>query len=149
MTIEEAIEQKRPFKDEFQRALVNLMYTSNYMRDKMKGVMKPFDITNQQYNVLRILRGAGEPISTSIIRKRLLDKMSDASRIVERLVQKGFVVRTTCPSDKRLVDVSISEDGLALLAKIDIVQEEVENWVGGLSEEEAKSLNNLLDKIRM
>lgn len=149
MTIEEAIEQKRPFKNELQRGLVNLMYTSNYIRDKMRHHMKPYDITTQQYNVLRILRGAGKPISTSVIRKRLLDKMSDASRMVDRLVQKGFVERATCSSDKRLVDVSITEEGRALLAKIDTAQESLGSAMGALTEEEAKYLNDLLDKIRM
>ena len=106
MTIEEAIKQKKPFPNQHQRAVVNLIFTTNQIREKIKKTLKPFGITLQQYNVLRILRGAGEPITTSVIRERLLDKMADTSRMVDRLFQKGLVNRAVCPSDKRLVDVS-------------------------------------------
>lgn len=148
MTIEEAIEQKRPFKDEYQRAMVNLIYTANYVRDNIKQHLKKHGITHQQYNVLRILKGAGKPISTSVIRKRLLDKMSDTSRIVERMVQKDLVKRITCPSDKRLVDVTITETGLKVLSQIDLQNMNLTDWFGDLPEKEARELNRLLDKIR-
>lgn len=148
MTIEQAIQQKIPFSNEWQRAMVNLIYTANWVNDQLKLNLKQFDITPQQYNVMRILRGAGKPISTSDIRDRLLDKMSDASRMVDRLCQKGWVVRTTCPNDKRLVDVKLTDEGTLLLLDIDNQLKNIETPLIKLSSEEANTLNILLDKAR-
>lgn len=148
MKIEEAIKQKRPFRNMHQKAVVNLIYTTNWLTDRLREHLKPFDITVQQYNVLRILRGASKPISTSDIRERLLDKMSDTSRMVDRLCQKGLVIRSVCPSDKRLVDVTLSDAGEKLLADLDGMNNELDNILGSLSEEEARQLSDLLDKIR-
>jgi DNA-binding MarR family transcriptional regulator len=148
MKIEEAINQKK-FKNEFQKATVNLIYTHNWINNKFKKFLKTFDITQQQFNVLRILRGQfPEPISTSTIRSRMLDKMSDASRIVDRLCKKGLVERQVCPTDKRLVDVIINEKGLELLSEIDEYQEEMDFAKNGLTAEEALQLSDLLDKMR-
>lgn len=148
MKIEEAINQKK-FKNEFQKATVNLVYTHNWVNNKFKKFLKTFGITQQQFNVLRILRGQfPEPISTSTIRKRMLDKMSDASRIVDRLYKKGLVERQVCPTDKRLVDVIINEKGLGLLSEIDEHQEEMDFAKNGLTAEEALQLSDLLDKMR-
>jgi DNA-binding MarR family transcriptional regulator len=148
MRIEEAIQQSR-FKDEWHKATVNLMYTNNWLVDKIKSALKKEGVTMQQYNVLRILRGSHpRPISTASIRDRMLDKMSDASRIVDRLVKKGWVERSTCEQDKRLVDVVITQQGLDLLAQIDRDRSEIELVLSQLSEEEAQTLNQLLDKIR-
>ncbi|MFT4760635.1 MAG: DNA-binding MarR family transcriptional regulator [Paraglaciecola sp.] len=149
MQIEDAIKQKKPFKNERHRAIINLLYTTNMVRDRNKSILKEFGLTMQQYNVLRILRGAGKPISTRIIRQRLLDKMADASRLVDRITQKNLVERTSCANDKRLVDVSLSEEGEALLLKIDNKHPEMYDLLGSLTEEEAKILNNLLDKVRL
>ncbi len=148
MKIEEAIRQKRPFRNPAQRVVVNLIYTSNWLTDHLREHLKPFGITMQQYNVLRILRGAGKPISTSDIRERLLDKMADTSRMVDRLCQKGLVVRNACPSDKRLVDVTLSEAGEKLLAELDQYDSQMDQVVANLSEEEAIQLSELLDKLR-
>lgn len=148
MKIEEAIKQKRPFRNMHQKAVVNLIYTTNWLTDRLREHLKPFDITVQQYNVLRILRGANKPISTSDIRERLLDKMSDTSRMVDRLCQKGLVIRTVCPGDKRLVDVTLSEAGAEVLAVLDRSNDEMDSILGELSEEDAKLLSDLLDKIR-
>jgi len=148
MKIEEAINQKK-FKNEWQKATVNLIYTHNWVNGKFKKFLKSYGITHQQFNVLRILRGQfPEPISTSIIRKRMLDKMSDASRIVDRLCKKGLVERQTCPTDKRLVDVIINEEGLKLLSEIDMHQDKIDIAKNGLTEEEAALLSDLLDKMR-
>jgi len=114
----------------------------------MKKVFDNEDITAQQYNILRILRGAGKPISTLQIRERMLDKMSDTSRIVDRLVLKGLAQKSTCKDDKRLVDVSISSKGKKLLEKIDRYDNEMDAIFGNLTEAEAKIFNKLLDKIR-
>ena len=148
MNIEEAIQQKKPFKSPWQRATVNLMFTNNWVVNQIKSQLKPYGITLQQYNVLRILRGAGQPISTSIIRERLLDKMADSSRMVDRLYQKGLVDRKACPNDKRLVDVSLSPKGLNFLEDYDKKTEEMDEILNRLTKEEAVVLNNLLDKIR-
>lgn len=148
MKIEEAIRQKKPFRNAYQRAVVNLIYTTNWLTDNLRMHLKPFGITMQQYNVLRILRGAGKPISTSDIRERLLDKMADTSRMVDRLCQKGLVERSTCHNDKRLVDVKLSDKGGQLLDQIDAQNHSMDDLIRLLSEEEANQLSELLDKIR-
>ena len=148
MKIEEAINQTKPFRNDRHRAMVNLIYTHNWMVDQLRAKIKPHGITMQQYNVLRVLRGAGEPISTSVIRERLLDKMADTSRMVHRLAQKDLVVRRECVHDKRLVDVSLSKEGYALLEQLDELNQSMDRICDGLSENEAAQLSNLLDKLR-
>ena len=147
MSLEKDISQAS-FRNDYQKAIINLIYTYNWMNEKMKKVFDKEDITAQQYNILRILRGAGKPISTLQIRERMLDKMSDTSRIVDRLVLKGLAQKNTCKNDKRLVDVSISAKGKKLLEKIDQHEKDMDAFFGNLSETEAKTLNKLLDKIR-
>ena len=111
-------------------------------------MLDPDDITPQQYNILRILRGSQQPLSTLQIRSRMLDKMSDTSRIVERLLKKGLVEKKVCSADKRLVDVSISKKGLSLLDKLDKKNADIDELMRNLTEAEANTLNKLLDKIR-
>ena len=148
MKLEDAIHQQK-FLHEWQKSIINIIYTNNWMVGQIKASLKSFGITLQQYNVLRILRGQHpKPITTSTIRERMLDKMSDASRIVDRLNKKGLVIRSTCPTDKRLVDVVISEKGLQLLNTISAHTNQLENITSNLTEEEARTLNQLLDKIR-
>jgi DNA-binding MarR family transcriptional regulator len=147
MGIEKDISQTT-FRNEYQKAIINIVYTFNWMNEKMKKVLDKEDITSQQFNILRILRGAGKPISTLQIRERMLDKMSDTSRIVDRLVLKGLAKKTICANDKRLVDVSISTKGKTLLEKIDLYEKDMDAILGNLSDAEAKTLNKLLDKIR-
>lgn len=148
MKIEEAIQQRKPFRNSRQKAIINMIFTTNWVTDRIKTLLKPHGITMQQYNVLRILRGAGEPISTSEIRARMLDKMSDTSRMVDRLYQKGLVLRSPCADDKRLVDVRLSGEGQQLIDKLDCLDSEIDRVLGRLSETEADQLSNLLDKIR-
>ena len=147
MSLEKDISQ-RSFRNEYQKGIVNLIYTYNWMNEKMKIIFDKADMTGQQYNILRILRGAGKPISTLQIRERMLDKMSDTSRIVDRLVLKGLAKKGVCKDDKRLVDVSISIKGKVILEKIDQSNTDMDAIFGSLSESEARSLNKLLDKIR-
>ena len=149
MKLEQAIKQFE-FESRGQRLGVNLIFTSNWVQERQKSYFSKFGITQQQYNVLRILRGNyPKPYSTSDIRERMLDKMSDASRIVERLVKKDLVVRKINKKDKRLVDVTISDSGLDLLEKID---KTIENFVqkpfSNLTEKEQEILDSLLDKVR-
>ena len=147
MSIEKEINQER-FINEYQKSVINLIYTSNWINERIKGFLDRFDITSQQFNILRILRGAGEPLSTLKIRQRMLDKMSDTSRIVDRLVKKGLATKVLCKTDKRLVDVTITDKGRKLLEDLDKFQDEMDGILKNLSTEEASSLNNLLDKIR-
>ncbi|MEJ7736133.1 MAG: MarR family transcriptional regulator [Chitinophagaceae bacterium] len=147
MSIEVEINQKQ-FRNEYQKSVINLIYTYNWMTEKSKSILDRFDVTAQQFNILRILRGAGEPLSTLQIRQRMLDRMSDTSRIVDRMVKKGLVKKVVCRTDKRLVDVTISDKGKSLLEKMDEYQEELDGILKNLSESEAQMLNKLLDKIR-
>lgn len=146
--IEEAIQQKE-FKDPFNKAVVNLLYTHSYLVTAQNGLFKPYDISPEQYNVLRILRGQnGNPTTVSSIQDRMLNKMSNASRLVEKLKTKGWVKRTECPSDRRQVDVLITDEGLELLQTLERLVEESNVRAVNLSQEEAVQLNELLDKLR-
>lgn len=147
MGIEKDIQQQA-FRNEYQKATVNIFYSANWLQEKIRIFFDAEDITPQQYNILRILRGSKQPLSTLQIRERMLDKMSDTSRIVERLLKKGLVEKKICPSDKRMVDVVISRKGAALLEKLDRRNDEMDNLIRRLSIEEAKTLNILLDKMR-
>lgn len=148
MGIEKDIHQNS-FQDTKQKALVNLLFTYGWAIEKIKEFLSREDITHQQFNILRILRGTyPKPLSTLQIRERMLDKASDTSRIVDRLLLKGLVEKHTCPKDKRLVDVTISEKGKALLQRLDDASEKMEAATGNLTEEEAGQLSSLLDKMR-
>jgi DNA-binding MarR family transcriptional regulator len=147
MSIENDIQQAK-FRNEYHKVSVNLIYTSNWLMEKNKQFFDNADITPQQFNILRILRGAGTPLSTLQIRQRMLDKMSDTSRIVDRLVKKELVKKVICKTDRRLVDVTITEKGLSLLEGLDGFNNDMDASVGNLTEEEAVILNGLLDKMR-
>lgn len=147
MGLESDINQAK-FANEHQKAVVNIIYTHNWVMERMKQIFETEDLTSQQFNILRILRGAREPLSICVIRERMLDRMSDASRIVDRLIKKNLVKKTVNKFDKRLVSVTISPRGLTLLKKLDDRSEEMNALSGKLSPAEAKTLNKLLDKIR-
>jgi DNA-binding MarR family transcriptional regulator len=149
MKLEEAIQQF-DFTSEEHKLILNLIYTCNIFKENQKSFFKDYDITQQQYNVLRILRGKHpEPYTTSQIRERMLDKMSDASRIVDRLVKKKLVTRRIKREDKRLVDVLISEKGIDLLGRMDKPLEKyMKKTFAGLSKKDMDQFNKLLDKIR-
>jgi len=147
MGIDQDIQTK--FRNEYQRAVVNIIYTYNWMTEKTKEIFAEADITQQQFNILRILRGSlPNPLSTLQIRERMLDKMSDTSRIVDRLIAKGLVKKGTCKTDRRLVDVIITDKGKKVLEKLDARQDEMDNVIGNLSKKEAVILSELLDKLR-
>lgn len=150
MSIETDIKQTTPFKTPYHRVLVNLIYTSNWVADSQMRLLKPFGLTLQQYNVLRILRGQyPNPVKVSDITERMLDKMSNASRLVDKLVAKQLVLRTECPSDRRAVDVVITDPGMALLKRLDVHQSEWDEVRGSkLTEAEAVHLSQLLDRLR-
>jgi DNA-binding MarR family transcriptional regulator len=147
MSLEKDIYQQN-FRNERHKAIVNLIYTFNWVRDRMQDILSSQDLTMQQYNILRILRGAGQPLSTLQIRERMLDKMSDTSRIVDRLILKELVEKKVCSRDKRLVDVVITHKGLQMLQMMDEQDHKMDSLLSNLSEEEAGHLNTLLDGIR-
>lgn len=148
MGIDSDIRQSK-FRSEHQKASINLVYTYGWVSERSREIFATEDITSQQFNILRILRGSDpEPLSTLQIRERMLDKMSDTSRIVDRLVVKGFVKKGTCKKDRRLVDVMITDKGKALLERLDKREDELDNILGSLTTEEAATLSYLLDKIR-
>ena len=148
MGIEKDIHQVS-FVSTKQKAMVNILYTYGWLLEKIKTFLAKSGITHQQFNILRILRGSfPKPLSTLQIRERMLDKMSDTSRIVDRLVAKDLVKKTTCPTDKRLVDVVITEKGRELLKSIDGEAELVDEMMKGVSENDAEMLSSLLDRLR-
>ena len=148
MGIEKDIHQEK-FTSDRQKAMLNIMFTYGWIMERIRDFLASEDITHQQYNILRILRGAHpQPLSTLQIRERMLDKMSDTSRIVDRLIVKGLVKKNTCVQDKRLVDVTITDKGQKLLKKLDAQAGEMENIMGSLSEKDAEMLSLLLDKLR-
>lgn len=148
MALEQEIQQAI-FKSEGQKAMINIIYTYHWLTEHLKEILATEDITLQQYNILRILRGSDpKPLSTLTIRERMLDKMSDTSRIVDRLLLKGFVAKKMCSVDKRLVDINITEDGKKMLLRIDARENEMNAITNNLSEDESKLLSSLLDKLR-
>ncbi|MES2133575.1 MAG: MarR family transcriptional regulator [Bacteroidota bacterium] len=149
MKLEEEIQQKK-FKSENQKLAINLTYTHNWLNSLYSSFFKKkSDITIQQFNVLRILRGQyPNPCSIKLIKERMLDRMSDASRIVDKLKAKGLLHRKECPMDRRSVDIIITDKGLELLTSLDNIDENFKDVFSSLTPEEMVTLNHLLDKLR-
>jgi DNA-binding MarR family transcriptional regulator len=148
MGIEQDIQQIRKFRNEHHKTVVNLIFTHNWVTEQLKQFLEKEDLTLQQYNILRILRGSDQPLSTLQIRERMLDKMSDTSRIVDRLIAKGLVKKAISKRDKRLVDVTLTARGKKLMEKLDSAQSFIDGVMQNISEQEARELNCLLDKVR-
>jgi DNA-binding MarR family transcriptional regulator len=148
MLLEKEIQQKS-FKSPEQKLAVNLLYTSNWLNYQYQQHFKNYDITIQQFNVLRILRGQHPNYCTlKLIKERMLDRMSDASRIVDKLVEKKYVVRHQCPSDRRSVNLLIDDRGLALLKELDMIDEATKDMFKNLNQKDIEKLNQLLDDLR-
>jgi len=149
MKLEEEIKQHK-FKNEYQKVGINIFFTSSWISKTNTEALKPYNISVQQFNILRILRGlAGQPASIKLLTERMIDKMSNASRLVEKLKTKGLVERVACPHDRRQVDILITKKGLALLDKAsEDLETNLQDRLGGITEEEAKLLNDLLDRLR-
>ena len=146
-TIEEAIKQKK-FTDDYHKAYVGLAYLYNVIDYATQKLFKEYDITSQQYNALRILRGQHpKPATVGLIKERMIDRNSDTSRIVERLRKSGFVERVVCENDRRAVDVIITEKGLALLKRMDSVVSSIEEPLKKLDASEIAQLNELFEKM--
>ncbi|MBP9923980.1 MAG: MarR family transcriptional regulator [Bacteroidia bacterium] len=148
MELEKEINQKK-FRSESHKLMVNIIYTFNWLNGQQADFLKPYKITYQQFNVLRILRGQQmQPASIKLIRERMLDKMSDASRIVEKLRMKNLVERHICEHDRRSCQVFITQKGMDLLTEIDKNETQQTDSMIALSEPEKQQLNLLLDKLR-
>jgi len=143
-------ETKSPrYESTFHEAIVNVSFTNNWLNDKIKQTVGPYDVTTQQFNVLRILRGQyPKPSTINLIKSRMLDKMCDASRIVDRLVQKDLIVKKINAVDKRAVDILINDKGKALLQKMDDEVNLSSILDSNLNEDEAEQLTKLLYKAR-
>lgn len=146
--IEEAIKQSE-FKDNYNKVVVNLLYTHSYLVNFQTAVLKPMDLSPEQYNVLRILRGQqGKPVTIAAIQERMLNTMSNASRLVDKLKIKDLVKRDECPENRRKVDVLITDKGLQLLESLEPQIATANKKAVQLEENEVVYLNNLLDKLR-
>lgn len=149
MKLEEELKMDK-FRSDYQRTMLNILFTSYWMEEKANEVFKTFGISMQQYNVLRILRGQkGKPANLFLIQERMIHKMSNATRLVEKLRLKGYVKRITCEENRRKVEITITEKGLQLLEDIEpkIKKSETDTF-SNLSEKEAVQLGRLLDKMR-
>ena len=148
MKLEDEIKQSK-FKSEQRKALLNVIYTASWINSIHVRILKKHSISPQQFNLLRILRGQHpKPATVNLLIERMLDKMSNASRLVDKLVAKKLVERTQCENDRRAVDVLITKKGLSLLSVLDKEEKYLKEAYSGLSESEAKVLNRILDKMR-
>ncbi len=125
---------------------MNFIYTANWINSQQNAFFKPFGLSPQQYNILRILRGAGEPLKVQTIKERMIERSPNATRLMDKLNDKGYIERVACPSDRRVVHINITKKGLKLLDEIS--KELKHDYIKNLTEEEAGILSNLLDKIR-
>ena len=150
MKIEDEIKQGK-FKSEQERLLINIIFSGNQFTLSNNRELKQFDLTSQQFNVLRILRGQnGNPISVKDIHSRMLDSTSNVSRLVDKLLIKDLIVRITSKSDRRRVELTITKKGLSILSKIDEMFIEKKHQLKSIiTEEEAKVANEILDKFRI
>ena len=130
--------------------MLNLSFTRNFIGDKFNELLKPFEISSEQYNVLRILRGQkGKPINMQDIQERMVTKNSNTTRLIDKLLLKDMVERNICPANRRKIEINITEKGLQLLLVLDPLIENYENGLTkNLSTEELEQLNYLLEKIR-
>jgi len=148
MEIEKAIHQKK-FASDIERSIVNILYTGSWLSTLQLSVLKEFGISIQQFNLMRILKGQHpEPATVNMLAERMIDKNSNASRIVEKLRSKGLVLRTTCPDDRRRVDIIITETGIELLNQCNKAISKLQGEYDKLEHEEHLELNRLLNKLR-
>jgi len=149
MRLEEELKNK-PISNPFERAMLNIMFTSYWLQDSMSTTFKPYDISEQQYNVLRILKGQeGKTVNLQDIQGRMIHKMSNATRLVEKLRMKGLVSRLVCEHNRRKVEIGITKKGLNLLEKLNPQVNANQQLISNhLTKEEAQVLGELLDKLR-
>ena len=149
MKIEDVIKSNVVLKDA-KKVILNVMYTQNVVNDKFNEILKPYDLSGEQYNVLRILRGQkGNPANMCIIQERMLAKNSNTTRLIDKLLLKDLVTRNVCPDNRRKIEVLITQKGLDLLTELDPKVDEHEKlFANNLTEQELTLLNTLLEKYR-
>jgi DNA-binding MarR family transcriptional regulator len=148
MTLEEDLKQER-FTNEYEKMVVNILFTGSWLANLNAARLKPFGVTPEQYNVLRILRGSHpKPLMLADITCRMIDRSSNATRLVEKLRQKGFAKREICENNRRQVDISITVAGLEMLAKVDEGRDQWLERLKSITREEVEELNNMLDRLR-
>lgn len=140
--------EKKKFRNAYHQLMMSILVSSAWLNEKMRATLLEEDITLQQYNILSILAECEKPLSVLQIREAMVDKMSDTSRIVDRLVSKNMVTKCVCTLDKRLVDISISDEGRHLLCRMNQRLELLDGTCSQLNEEEVQQLIVLLDKMR-
>lgn len=148
MKIEELLKANE--MPEAKKLVLNIIVTANYLSERLAEILKPFEISSQQFNVLRILRGQkGKPANLCTIQDRMVTKMSNTTRLVDKLVDKGFCERIVCPSNRRKIEIRITEQGLKLLEELDPLIEDHERSIAEkISEKEILSLNTKLNELR-
>ena len=134
------------FKNNKIKALINIKYTANWINSHENEFFRPYGISPQQYNILRILRGAEEPIKVQVIKERMIDRAPNATRLMDKLCEKKLIERIRCKNDRRVVFISINEAGLSLLNTID--KNSKMEFLNNLTEKESSVLSKLLDKLR-
>lgn len=149
MNIEDIIKTKNAMPTS-KKAIINLIYTEKWVQDEINNTLKPFDISIQQFNVLRILRGQnGKPANLSTIQERMVTKMSNTTRLVDKLIKKEFVSRIVCPTNRRKVEITITNKGLTFLEELSQIMDDFEKQLTStLTQDELKTLNQLLNKLR-
>jgi DNA-binding MarR family transcriptional regulator len=149
MPIEQEIKQEKPLASTYQRLIVNLIFTGAWTKDIANKYLKQFDLSNEQYNILRILRGSYPKLMTiSDIQSRMVDRTSNVGRMIDKLLEKKYLDRTTNPNNRRESNVVITQNGLDFLAEIDVEFYKIEERMKSLSVEETNQLIDLLDKLR-
>lgn len=150
MPVLEELIKTKPIKDPYERSFLNIMYTGNWILTRINHTLKPFDITEPQYNVLRILRGQhGNAMSLFEIQDRMIQKMSNVSRLIDKLLEKGYVVRKECKLNRRKVDILITQKGLDILDEVNpALEKNFKEMSSNLSDDEAALLAKLLDQLR-
>ena len=148
MKLDEAIQQNK-FADEFEKVDINLMFTTNWLTSQSHQLIKEFDISSQQFNILRILRGQkGQPASLKLITERMLDKMSNTSRLIEKMVKKDLVERKQCENNRRQVDIALTKKGMKVCNDVSDIISKARKENTRITKKEAIELNRILDKIR-
>jgi len=148
MKIEEEINSK--FKTPQIKAAVNVRYTSNYLATIQNAFMAKYSLSMAQFNILRILRGAGDSIAVNTVKERMIEKSPNTTRLMDKLIDKNLISRERCSEDRRVVYVKITKDGLKLLSEIDDKFEKTNSKIiaNQLTDDEANTLSDLLDKLR-
>ncbi len=141
-------ELKTHFNTEKEQVHLNILFTSNWVKNNIEKAFKTYTLSMQQYNVLRILKGSNKPMSVSDIKSRMIDKTPNLTRLTDKLIEKKLIKRVNCESDRRVVHIQILEEGKMLCEEITEKIEDIKKDIIKLSEEEAKELNRLLNKLR-